>query len=87
MSFIAGCRVMRPPGMEDAKQRGERASDTIILGRTVHKSAFRKRVREGDFLEEVPGKQRHGSNRPAQLYRVRDGQPLVYFNRTMTPLR
>jgi 8-oxo-dGTP diphosphatase len=58
-----------------------------ILGRTVDKSAFRKRIKDGDFLEEIPGKLRHASNRPAQLYRVRDGHPVVYFNRTVTPLR
>lgn len=58
-----------------------------ILGRTVDKSAFRKRIKEGDFLEEIPGKQRHASNRPAQLYRLRDDHPVVYFNRTVTPLR
>lgn len=58
-----------------------------ILGRAVDKSAFRKRIKEGDFLQEIAGKQRHGSNRPAQLYRLREGPPLVYFNRTMSPLR
>jgi len=58
-----------------------------ILGRAVDKSAFRKRIKEGDFLEELAGKQRHASNRPAQLYRVRDDHPVVYFNRLMTPLR
>ncbi len=58
-----------------------------ILGRAVDKSAFRKRIKEGDFLEEVTGKQRHASNRPAQLYRLREGQPLVYFNRTVTSLK
>jgi 8-oxo-dGTP diphosphatase len=58
-----------------------------ILGRTVDKSAFRKRIKEGDFIEEIPGKQRHASNRPAQLYRLRDGHPVVYFNRTMSALR
>ena len=58
-----------------------------ILGHTVDKSAFRKRIKDGDFLEEIPGKQRHASNRPAQLYRLRSGQPLVYFGRTMSPLR
>ncbi|NRR29110.1 NUDIX hydrolase [Oxalobacteraceae bacterium] len=58
-----------------------------ILGRAVDKSAFRKRIKEGDFLEEIAGRQRHGSNRPAQLYRLREGQSLVYFNRAMSPLR
>ncbi|HEY0065446.1 MAG TPA: NUDIX domain-containing protein [Telluria sp.] len=54
-----------------------------ILGRHVDKSAFRKRIKEGDFLEAIPGRQRHGSNRPAQLYRLRKDKPLVYFNRMM----
>ena len=43
----------------------------IILGRDIDKSAFRKRVKEENFLEEIVGKQRHGSNRPAQLFRLR----------------
>ncbi|WP_379674732.1 NUDIX hydrolase [Massilia antarctica] len=55
----------------------------IVLGRPIDKSAFRKRIKEGDFLDEIPGKQRHGSNRPAQLYRIRSGQPTVFFSRTM----
>lgn len=58
-----------------------------ILGRQVDKSAFRKRIKEGDFLEEIPGKMRHASNRPAQLYRIRQGQPTVYFNKPMTAPR
>lgn len=56
----------------------------VLLGRLVDKSAFRKRIREGDFLEELPGKWRLGSNRPAQLYGLRKGQGTVYFNRLMT---
>ena len=58
-----------------------------VLGRKVDKSAFRKRIMEGDFLEEIPGKQRHASNRPAQLYSIRQGQPTVYFARAMAALR
>ena len=58
-----------------------------ILGRTVDKSAFRKRIMDGDFLEEIPGKQRHASNRPAQLYTVRQGRSTVYFARAMGALR
>jgi 8-oxo-dGTP diphosphatase len=54
-----------------------------VLGRSVDKSAFRKRIKEGDFLEEIPGKLRHASNRPAQLYRLRDQQAVVFFNRAM----
>lgn len=52
-----------------------------VLGRDIDKSAFRKRVREGDFLIELPGKFRLGSNRPAQLYALREGLGPVYFNR------
>jgi 8-oxo-dGTP diphosphatase len=58
-----------------------------VLGRKVDKSAFRKRIMEGDFLEEIPGKQRHASNRPAQLYTIRLGHPTVYFARAMGALR
>ncbi|WP_148715537.1 NUDIX hydrolase [Chitinolyticbacter meiyuanensis] len=56
----------------------------IVLGRQVDKSAFRKRIKEGDFLEEVPGAWRYGSNRPAQLYRRRADRPMVYFPRVMS---
>ncbi len=52
-----------------------------VLGRDVDKSAFRKRIREGNFLIELPGQFRLGSNRPAQLYGLRKGQDTVYFNR------
>ncbi len=55
----------------------------IVLGRKVDKSAFRKRIKEGDFLEEIPGKMRHASNRPAQLYRARPHHPAVSFMRRM----
>jgi len=58
-----------------------------VLGRKVDKSAFRKRIMDGDFLEEIPGKQRHASNRPAQLYTLRQGHPTVYFARAMGALR
>jgi len=58
-----------------------------ILGRQVDKSAFRKRIKEGDFLEDIPGKMRHASNRPAQLYRIRQGHPTVYFNKPMAVTR
>lgn len=55
----------------------------IVLGRQLEKSAFRKRIKEGDFLEELDGKWRHGNNRPAQLHRLRKEQDVVYFNRLM----
>lgn len=56
----------------------------IVLGRALDKSAFRKRIREGDFLEEVPDGWRYGSNRPAKLYRLAGGQPTVYFARAIS---
>lgn len=55
----------------------------LVLGRDVDKSAFRKRVKDGDFLEIVSGKMKYGSNRPAQFFRLRKPQQTVYFNRTM----
>jgi len=56
----------------------------ILLGRTLDKSAFRKRIREGDYLEAITGEWRLGSNRPAQLYRVRPDAETIYFSRVMT---
>lgn len=56
----------------------------LILARPLDKSAFRKRIKEGDFLEELTGQFRYGSNRPAQLYRVKQGQGLVYYARSLS---
>jgi ADP-ribose pyrophosphatase YjhB (NUDIX family) len=54
-----------------------------ILGRRLDKSAFRKRIAEADFVEPVAGAMRRGSNRPAQLYRLRQGRSTVLFDRTI----
>lgn len=54
-----------------------------LLGRTMDKSAFRKRIASVDFIEPIAGAMRHGSNRPAQLYRVRQGQAAIFFDRTI----
>lgn len=54
-----------------------------ILGRKLDKSAFRKRVAEVDFVEAIEGAWRRGSNRPAQLYRLREGGSTVLFDRTI----
>jgi 8-oxo-dGTP diphosphatase len=54
-----------------------------ILGRRIDKSAFRKRVAEADFVEEVPGEKRPASNRPAQLYRLKPGRATIFFDRTI----
>jgi 8-oxo-dGTP diphosphatase len=54
-----------------------------ILGRPLDKSAFRKRVAEADFVEPIVGKLRRASNRPAQLYRLKDSHLTVFFDRTI----
>ena len=56
----------------------------IVLDRPVERSAFRRRVRSADLIVEVP-RQRGGSNRPAQLYRLKDRRQPVFFPRTFSP--
>ena len=49
-----------------------------ILARELEKKAFRTRVLSANVLDPVPRK-RSGSNRPAQLYRLkRKGQPYLF---------
>lgn len=55
----------------------------IILERKVEKSAFRRRIKDAQILEEIPGKMRGGSNRPAQLYRLKDSSRDFFFKRTL----
>ena len=55
----------------------------VILDRAVDKSAFRRRIREADIVEEIPGKMRHGSNRPAKLYKAKSMDSLHYFSRNL----
>jgi ADP-ribose pyrophosphatase YjhB (NUDIX family) len=52
-----------------------------LLGRPLDKSAFRKKIAAMDFLEPIEGEQRRGSNRPAQLFRARNPDGLVLFDR------
>jgi len=54
-----------------------------ILGRRIDKSAFRKRIAEVGFVEPVPGEMRRASNRPAQIYRVKQGRSTILFDRTL----
>ncbi len=49
----------------------------IILGRALDKSAFRTRMLAADFIEAT-GEMRSGSNRPAQLYRLKEKTPVVF---------
>ncbi len=53
----------------------------LILGRPVNKAAFRRRIDKAGILEELPGQMRYGSNRPAQLFRVKPGQSEHFFDR------
>jgi len=55
----------------------------IVLNRKVDKSAFRRRIREANLLTEVTGQKRLGSNRPAQLYQVRDPSYTHFFARNI----
>src|SRR5205814_1010499 len=54
-----------------------------IIGRRLDKSAFRKRIAEADFVEPVPGEMRRASNRPAQLYRLKQARSTILFDRTI----
>lgn len=56
----------------------------IILQQPLDKSSFRRRVMQADMLEELPGKQRDGSGRPAQLYRFRDYDRRTFFPRSIS---
>ena len=44
-----------------------------VLGRLLDKSVFRRRLKDSEDLVEVSGEFVVGSQRPAQLYRARDG--------------
>ncbi len=54
-----------------------------LLGRLLDKSAFRKRIAEVDFIEPITGEMRRASNRPAQLYRLKQARSTVFFDRTI----
>lgn len=55
----------------------------IVLGRPLDKSAFRKRMLDRDFLDEV-GLQPSSGVRPAMGYRIRQRQ-LDFFSQTFRP--
>ena len=44
-----------------------------VLGRLLDKSVFRRRLKDSGDLVELPGEFVLGAQRPAQLYRARDG--------------
>jgi 8-oxo-dGTP diphosphatase len=51
-----------------------------VLGEPLEKSSFRRKLRDLDFLEEVPGAFQGGKQRPAQLYRLKG---MALFDRTI----
>ncbi len=53
----------------------------VVLGRPVDKSAFRKRMLDGEFMEEA-GMVGGGPGRPAMSYRLRDRTRAALFPRT-----
>ncbi len=55
----------------------------LVLGSSLDKSVFRRRLGELDFLEAVPDAVRQGKHRPAQLYRLKPQARLALFNKTM----
>lgn len=57
----------------------------IVLGRKLEKSAFRTRILSTDLLEPLEDF-KLGSNRPAQLYRIKDRTNAVFFQRTFRPV-
>lgn len=51
----------------------------IVLDRPLEKSAFRRRLRDADLVQKIPGAYERGSNRPAALYQVKPGNETIYF--------
>lgn len=56
----------------------------IVLGRPVDKSAFRKRMLDGDFMEEA-GMIDGAFGRPAMGYRLKDRSQAALFPRPFSP--
>ncbi|HOY70243.1 MAG TPA: NUDIX domain-containing protein [Methylotenera sp.] len=57
----------------------------VVLGRSLEKSAFRTRVLSTDLLEPIDDF-KLGSNRPAQLYKIKNRANAVFFQRTFKPV-
>lgn len=54
----------------------------IILGTSVEKKSFRRRILDADILEET-GNMKTGSNRPAKLYRAKPEGVSHFFSRSI----
>ena len=57
----------------------------VVLGRSLEKSAFRTRILSTDLLEPLDNF-KLGSNRPAQLYKIKSRTNAVFFQRTFKPV-
>ncbi len=56
-----------------------------VLGRKLEKSAFRTRILSTDLLEPLDDF-KLGSNRPAQIYKIKNRSNAVFFQRTFKPV-
>lgn len=56
----------------------------IVLDRPLEKKAFRTRMLSVELLEPV-ARFKEGANRPAQLYRLKNKNRLIYFSRPFSP--
>lgn len=56
----------------------------VVLGRKLEKSAFRTRILSAALVEPLPD-YKLGSNRPAQLYKIKNRSSPVFFLRTFKP--
>jgi 8-oxo-dGTP diphosphatase len=65
-----------PPGLlPDTFTLGEMQSlCEQVLGRSLDKSSFRRRLADHDVVEPVEGELRGGRNRPAQVFKLRSGE-------------
>ncbi|NIB43606.1 NUDIX hydrolase [Pseudomaricurvus alkylphenolicus] len=54
----------------------------LVLGNTVEKKSFRRRILDADILEAT-GNMKTGSNRPAKLYRVKPEGQSHFFTRNI----
>lgn len=59
----------------------------ILLERKIDKSAFRTRLFAAELVEPIADKKRIGSNRPAQIYRLKNRSQPIFFPRTFNPNR
>ncbi|MCA3000607.1 MAG: NUDIX hydrolase [Rhodocyclaceae bacterium] len=55
-----------------------------VLGRALDKSSFRKRVEDAELVVALKNKFREGSNRPAQIYKLRSKTAPVFFPRAIS---